>query len=319
VSLYPSMDIDLTCAHVHTALSEHYQDPSATQFIDKLVQLLRFVLQTSYVQFDDLLFQQISGIPMGLSCATQLANVYVFHTIKHILLRSPFAAYIQTICGYIDDGFMIWRGTSTQLQQFFAALNGVHPRLQFTHTVHPTSVNFLDVTVFKGPRFHTPQPRLDVAPFSKALNNYLYIPATSAHPPRCLPSFIYAEGLRLVRNSSQPGNTEIAVCQLIRHLRARGYHPTTIRRALSAVHLDQRDQLLQASTRRPPVTVMVTPFNAWSHQLHIPDLLRQHFATWPTRVIVAWCRGTTLHQALNLQWPKPDNTPAVPHVSPPGE
>jgi hypothetical protein len=314
-SLYPSMDIDVTCAHVRTALNHHYQHRATLSFIDAIINLLHFILNTSYVQFMDSTYHQVSGIPMGLSCATQLANIYVYHCIANVLREWTHTRHIRVAYGYIDDLVVIWTGAVSDIPAFIAALNAIHPgRLRFTYNFNTDSINFLDIVIYKGPRFTT-TGQLDTAPYVKALNNFQYIPATSAHPPRCLSSFIYAEGLRLVRNSSQPHTAIAATALFVRHLRARGYKPRTIKRALAKVSITDRHRLLQPSPPRPQVSALVLPYNAWTASLGVPALLRSTVTCLPARPLVAWSRGVTLHKALRLQWPRPVPPPTATHSS----
>jgi hypothetical protein len=269
-------------------------------------------LTTNYVQFLDQIYHQISGIPMGLACATQLANIYVYYCISDTISAWSKSNHIHTAHSYIDDIFIVWSGTSVDIPSFIHDLNSIHPRLRFTFNHHPSHINFLDLLIYKGPRFAV-HGQLDTAPYVKLLNNFQYIPPTSAHPPRCLPSFIYAEGLRLLRNSSQRSSAISAIAHLVLHLRARGYTAQAIRRALSNIttwSISNRLSLLQPPPQRKPVSALVLPYNSWTAGLNIPALLRNTITCLPTRTLIAWSRGKTLQSALGLQWPRLDPTAA---------
>ena len=51
---------------------------------------------------------------------------------------------------YIDDIFMIWTGSKSQL---IRNLNQFHPSIKFTHEILDTNVAFLDLENFKGHKF----------------------------------------------------------------------------------------------------------------------------------------------------------------------
>ena len=54
---------------------------------------------------------------------------------------------------YIDDVLAIWPYTKMDFQNFFHNLNLIHPDLRFTLEISYTSVNFLDLTIYKGLTF----------------------------------------------------------------------------------------------------------------------------------------------------------------------
>ena len=72
---------------------------------------------------------------------------------------------------------MIWTDTRSI---FLSQLNTFHPRLNFTSQQSFTSIDFLDLTIYKGPLFeftHT----LDTKTFQKQLNLYQYLHFSSHH------------------------------------------------------------------------------------------------------------------------------------------
>jgi hypothetical protein len=54
---------------------------------------------------------------------------------------------------FLDDAFMIWEHYIEELHSFFNRFNTHDDSIKITHEISDKSVNFLDVTVFKGSRF----------------------------------------------------------------------------------------------------------------------------------------------------------------------
>ena len=100
----------------------------------------------------------------------------------------------------------------------------MHNNLNFTHVGSSNSVDFLDITIFKGQQFQD-KGLFDVSPFQKPMNKYLYIPLFSHHCANVFKSFIQAEIQRYTRNSTDPLHV-ILMRRLLRdRLIARGYPP----------------------------------------------------------------------------------------------
>ena len=62
---------------------------------------------------------------------------------------------------YIDDIFSLWRTERKEIDEFIALANRHHPSIKFTAEISDKEINFLDITVYKGERFHN-QEILDI-------------------------------------------------------------------------------------------------------------------------------------------------------------
>ena len=82
---------------------------------------------------------------------------------------------------FIDDIFIIWTGSQSELTEFIKKANETHETIKFTFEVSETSLTFLDTTVYKGPTF-TESNILDIRTHIKVTNKQLYVHATSYHP-----------------------------------------------------------------------------------------------------------------------------------------
>ena len=83
---------------------------------------------------------------------------------------------------YIDDIFILWLHTITELDKFNTSLNNYHPSIKFTSEFNHNKIASLDVNIYKGPNFEFTK-RLEVETYIKPTNCQLYVHANSYHPP----------------------------------------------------------------------------------------------------------------------------------------
>lgn len=95
---------------------------------------------------------------------------------------------------------------------FITALNRFHPRLCFTFTSSPISINQLDLTIFKGEQFRVSN-HLDLRTSQKPLNKYMYqyVSYTSYHPQSVFKWLIMGECIRYARTNTSRENYTLQV------------------------------------------------------------------------------------------------------------
>ena len=77
-------------------------------------------------------------------------------------------------------------------KEFIDYINVSHPTIKFTYESSPHTVDFLDLTVYKGDRYHS-TGLLDIKPFFKKTNKFQYLLYTSAHPKKTFRSLLKGE------------------------------------------------------------------------------------------------------------------------------
>ena len=141
--------------------------------------LLKIVLQQNYFQFTDQLYHQIQGTAMGTKMAPSYANIFMAELEEMLLANYHIKPSLWK--RYIDDILCFWPNTPLELDKFIEYLNQSHPTIKFTHESSTTSVDFLDLTIYKGQR-HSSSFLLDIKPFLKPTNKFQYLEYNSAHP-----------------------------------------------------------------------------------------------------------------------------------------
>ncbi|MEO1301491.1 MAG: hypothetical protein AAFU83_04635 [Bacteroidota bacterium] len=121
----------------------------------KHTRLLKYVLLNNYIEFAGNLYKQTCGTAMGTSCAPPYAQLFLALLIeRHLLVGDN--PNLLLFKRFIDDIFIVYRGTRSELDAFLAQYNTYHPRIQVKWEVSTTSVPFLDIVIFKsGGRLQT--------------------------------------------------------------------------------------------------------------------------------------------------------------------
>ena len=88
------------------------------------------------------------GCAMGTICAPSYANIFMANVeAKHIYpyIKEKSLLYLR----YIDDIFMIWKGTKVELITFIKEPNEKHKTIEFDFQISPRKIAFLDAMLYK--------------------------------------------------------------------------------------------------------------------------------------------------------------------------
>ena len=171
---------------------------------------------------------------------------------------------------YIDDILVIWPEPPQSLYKFVEYLNKAHPTIKFTCEVSTESIDFLDMTIYKGSR-HLTEGKLDVKPFFKKTNKFQYLEYGSSHPRHTFKSVIKGELTRLLRACSDPSVYEEIQLKMSCIFRDRKYPSKVVREAIASVPFTSRQGLLNPNTVKECTyeTFMVLPYTP---DLDVPKL-----------------------------------------------
>lgn len=196
-NLYPSIPINLGLLALFETLNNlSYEDKLMHKLDDNNIRLITdlssWVLKNMYISFNNSTFLQIKGTAMGTPFAVVYSCIYLHHHEQLVLANLSFKPiYFKR---FIDDLFLI---TETDLQrtQFIKAYQSTEKNISLSYNTNAT-VDFLDITIFKGPKLAN--NLLDTKVFQKAQNRYMYIPPSSYHKP-CVHINLYRSELSRYR------------------------------------------------------------------------------------------------------------------------
>ena len=257
--LYPSMRVDLCIKYTARRFCEYYKVRQSEQCVSALRSLLHLLLTDNFFvapgsSHRGAVFSQISGIPMGISVAVILANIYVRYALAPVFAR--FAKRKQCVVfwrhGYVDDVNSCVDASAQDVDLLVSWLNGACPGLRITCARSQQEVQFLDMVISKGDRWRKSGGLyLDMRVFVKPNNLHLYIPWSSCHPRAALSGYIAGEARRYVCLSTCEAAALEQSRALVVALRARGYPLGVIVRQLSSIKYGERRRYLGLDAHTP--------------------------------------------------------------------
>ncbi len=222
-ALYPSIPLDFGLTVVTGyCCQRNLLPPNRLKFI---LSLMRWVLFNNYLIFDSQVYLQIKGTAMGTPMAPTFASLFLVALETPLLrqLQPSTAIYLR----YIDDIFTIM--TARAARQFISAFNELCPSIQLE------AVTFGDSGVFLDLQLSIETSTVVYSVYQKPANIYQYIPPFSSHPRIVFQSWILEEVVRYRVKSTRTADFNELCRKFSDRLRARGYPPDYLARALVRV------------------------------------------------------------------------------------
>ena len=222
-SLYTNIDNNLGLQAVKEAFDEN---PNSKRPDREVLELLKLCLENNDFKFDKDWYLQVSGTAMGKKFAPNYANLAMAKWEKEALSKCPVkpSCYLR----FLDDIFIIWENSEEEFWQFFNILNDHHPTIKLKATIHRESIDFLDVTVFKGNRFCESQV-LDSKVYFKPTHTHDLLHKSSYHPKHTFKGILKSQIIRFHRICNNVEDFDQACSVLFRALRTRGYSSRFLR------------------------------------------------------------------------------------------
>lgn len=147
--------------------------------INDIVSMVSEIVNQNYFMWNGKIYTDPNGVPMGGPLSALIAEIYLqkFET-GHIINDTNLHRHkIVFYCRYVDDCFMIIKGTTRQSGVILNHLNSIHRSIKFKmETEKNKSLPFLDVKVIKT------NNKLEFGVYRKDTQTDLVIPIESNHP-----------------------------------------------------------------------------------------------------------------------------------------
>ena len=163
---------------------------------------------------------------MGKKFAPNYANIFLAHWEQEALEKCEKmpSCYFR----YLDDIFLVWPHSKSEFNDFFNTLNNHHPTIKLKATIHEKSIDFLDVTIFKGQRF-TKDNILDTKVYFKPTDTHQLLHKQSYHPKHTFRGIIKSQIIRYHRICNNKTDFDNACTILFKSLTRRGYSSRLLR------------------------------------------------------------------------------------------
>lgn len=262
----------------HGHILTRFKKPS----VKNLVKLIEIHIKNNIFYFDGKLYKQTFGLPMGLRASPGLADLLVYYYEKTLVdaHREQLLLYKR----FRDDVLMFWISTELTFLVFQAKLNKMNKSLLYTMINSLVKSDYLDVTMFKGPRFRE-TGILDLCTYYKATNTFQFLHRLSSHPKHVFTAIIKGELSRYRRNTSSADSFKQQKKDLFDRLRKRGYGMAHIKKASASIKFSNRrealeKQKLKAQGIAPSTTKTVRPNFCTAYNPHLelkPEMLMKHW------------------------------------------
>ena len=186
---------------------------------ESLMEGLDTCIANNYFSFNGKIYRQVGGVGTGIKLAPPYACIAmgkyeseVFKSendmLKSILLWKRF----------IDDIFLLFKGSKTECEHFLNWLNSLMPGvINLKCNFSEDTLEFLDLKIM------IKNGRLETELFVKPTNLQLFLDYNSNHPTHCKNSIVYCQALRVVERCSEPGSAEPHLAKLREKFIERNY------------------------------------------------------------------------------------------------
>ena len=112
-----------------------------------IIKLTEMILINNYVGFNNEIYLQMHGIPMGTPCAPQLANLYLDMLEKKLPIDLIRLNLLWK--RYIDDIIVIWSGDLETFSKFQTFYSNLAPTIKINWSINEKTAEFLDLKITK--------------------------------------------------------------------------------------------------------------------------------------------------------------------------
>ena len=196
----------LNCRQEQDDINYTSRDPKVST--NSLMEGLKLCLDSNYFKFNEKIFKQKGGVGTGIKLAPPYACLAVggFEEKAFKELSPAVKEAIVIWKRFIDDIFLLFRGSEEMCNQLVDWLNNIMPGIiKLKSNYSNECVEFLDLKIMIG------NGKLLTDLYIKPTNLQLYLDYRSNHPEPCKNAIVYCQALRIVERCSLP---ELAVPHL---------------------------------------------------------------------------------------------------------
>ena len=300
------------------ALDERTDKSVPTDFIMKLLEV---ILQYNIFEFNQELFIQMIGCAMGAVPSVSYANIFLAKKVDPKIIEAA-KKFKQNgedslifMKRFLDDLFLVWRGTAKKFHEFMEKINQIHPQIKFTfsHTSpndqedncscsHKESLSFLDTScsIENG----TIQTDL----YRKETDRNLYLLTSSCHPASVITSIPLSLSIRILRICSTTEAREKRFAELRQLLIDRDYKPSMVDAAIDQARKMDRLEALKKVSRNKNTDRVCFVLTYDSRLPAVPALVTKHWysmiqdpylkAVFPKPPLVSFRRQKNIRQKV---------------------
>jgi hypothetical protein len=121
-------------------------------YIQTMVRILTTILDQDFLKFNNKIYQQKEGLPMGAPLSPILSEIYIQNIEQNIIINILQNYKILGYYRYVNDILLVFNQQITNINNTLKQFNEINPKLQFTIEKEKDNViNFLDITITRNP------------------------------------------------------------------------------------------------------------------------------------------------------------------------
>jgi hypothetical protein len=238
---------------------------------EALLSFTELSFEKSCVTFRDSCYMSKKGIPTGGCDSRQIADIFLhWLTYKKIKMNLHWDRLIALFLRYIDDCFLIWKGTQRQFDSYVQKLHHLASEfgIRFGSWELGKGVNFLDITLYLDS-----DNKIQYKLYTKPTDVRNYLQTNSFHPNHVFNSAAFSQMQRVANRNSKEETRQLQfdIQQLKSDLRRIGHDPVK----LDALEHKVMEQMVNAPTQpeeAPPSTMTTNIVFPAHHFFEMPQL-----------------------------------------------
>ena len=182
-SLYTNIPHNLGLEAISYWIDRHRSEIQPRFSKDFIIEGLKIVLENNHFFFDNRYFLQSKGTAMGTKVAPTYATLVLGFLEEKLFTETEqqfgenFGQYIRfNWKRYLDDCFIFWTKSLSELHEFHDLLNNLHTSIKFTVDINETELPFLDILIIKENR------NITTDLYYKKTDTHQYLVFNSCHP-----------------------------------------------------------------------------------------------------------------------------------------
>ena len=223
-SLYTNIDNEKGIEALRRAMQKH-PDPARPD--TELINLIKICLTHNVFTFNGKDYLKKNGAAMGHGFCVEYSNIYMAEWESGATENYPILPLFWV--RFIDDIFLIWTHGYEPFLEFFNHLNSHDPSIKLSFEYRTDSIDFLDITVYKGLNFSETNV-FDTKVFFKETDSHQLLHKESFHPKHIFSSVVKSQVLRFHRICNNNFDFDLACSTLFKALKPRGYSERMLRR-----------------------------------------------------------------------------------------
>ena len=231
------------------AYDKYQQKTVATKV---LTTFLALILTLNNFIFNSKLYLQIKGRAMGTICTPAYANIFMAYFEEKFIYPLTYAKTLLSL-RFIDDIFMIWTKSETDLIEFLDELNTKHTSIKFEFKYSRQQIEFLDTLAYIDNN-----NKLQATLCKKPTDRQNYLHSKSEHPYSLKKSIAYSQALRIKRICSTKNEFEKHSSNLLQQLKKKGYHHHTLKEQIEKARVQERTLLLNKSPEQVKQSIPIS-------------------------------------------------------------